>query len=258
MSTPRPGVGLAACLTAYLVAAGCAAPTSTVLARGVLPYALAEDADRIVSVELAERFELVVRRRTHELRRIDLGPAELDVRALAIHDGVAYVGDDAGWVRALSLAATGERRLFATGAPVLALAVDAQYLVTADGSDALCLRRRLDLALLQCARTPFRVTALSLAGDRVVLRSASHEVTWRTPSLAALGGVENLGGRRRFRGGAAWVVSGQLWWRRGAETARLATMPSAIRHVLLTSSGALVLAAWPRTLTDPALLYLPP
>lgn len=258
MTVPRPGVGLTAyLLLAYLVA-GCAAPTTKVLARGVLPYALAEDAGRLVSLELAERFELVVRDQTGELRRLDLGPPELDLRALAVHAGLAYVGDDAGWVREVSLATAGVRRLFATGAPVHALAVDDQHLVTADAGGALCLRRRRDLALLQCAQAPFAITRLTLIEDRVVLASPSHAVTWRTPSLAALGNVVNLVSEHRFRGGLAWAVNEHLWWRRGPAATRLATMASEIRALLLTSSGALVLAAWPRTLADPALLYLAP
>lgn len=256
MISRRPGLGLSAFVTACLVA-GCASPQGEVLARGVLPYALAEASGQLLSLELAERFELVVRDRNRELRRIDLGPAELDIRALAVHGALAYVGDDAGWVREVSLATSDVRRLFATGAPVHALAADARYLVSADTSGALCLRRRFDLALLQCARAPLAITALALTGDQVMLISNTHVVTWRTPSLTAAG-LENVVSEHRFRGGAAWAVQEQLWWRRGKQAVRLATMANAIRQILLTSSGALVLAAWPRTLTDPAILYLPP
>lgn len=250
-------MGLSALVIACL-AASCAASRAAVLARGVVPYALAEDADRLVSLELTERFELVVRDRTRELRRIDLGPPELDVRALAAHHGLAYVGDDSGWVREVSIATSTVRRLFATGAPVLALAADARYLVAADASGALCLRRQNDLALLQCARAPFRIHALTLRGDLMVLASDTHAVTWSTPSLAVVGEIENLVSEHRFREGAAWAVREQLWWRRGAKTKRLATMASAIRQILLTSSGALVIAAWPKRLGDAALLYLTP
>lgn len=257
MIARRPGPGLSALVIACL-ATGCAAPRTAVLARGVLPYALAEDADRLVSLELTEHFELVVRAHGRELRRIDLGPPELDVRALAVHRGLAYVGDDSGWVREVSLATSTVRRLFATGAPVLALAVDTHHLVTADASGALCLRRQNDLALLQCARAPFRVHTLTLSGDRVVMSSDTHQVTWSTPSLAAIGEIENLVSEHRFRGGAAWAVREQLWWRRGTKAKRLATMASAIRQILLTSSGALVIAAWPKRLDDAALLYLTP
>lgn len=257
MIAKRPGLGLSAAVTAFLVT-GCAAPRAKVLARGVLPYALAEDAGHLVSLELTERFELVVRAPTRELRRIDLGPAELDVRALAVHQGLAYVGDDAGWVREVSLATASVRQLFATGAPVHALAVDARYLVTADKSGALCLRRRTDLALLQCARAPFPIHSLAITGDRMALTSDTHAAIWLVPSLAAIGEVENLVSEYRFREGAAWAVREQLWWRGGGQTRQLATMASAIRQILLTSSGALVVAAWPRRLDDPALLYLTP
>lgn len=253
-------LAVAAAATAIAGAAtGCGPPPGRVLARGVLPYGLATDAETLVAVELAERFELVVRPlpALAPERRMDLGPPEHDLRALAVHAGAAFVGSDAGWIWELDLATLQRRRELRVGAPVVALAVDERYLVSADLSRALCLRRRGDGALLQCAVTAFEVEALALDGERLWLRPAAGgaPLALLVPALAEVPHAEKLWVPPRWRGGELVSSGAELWWTTATSRRRLAAMASDIRTLVVTSVGVVV-AAWPRRLDDAALVLV--
>jgi hypothetical protein len=249
------------------VATSCAtgAPGARVLARGVLPYGVATAGEAVVTVELSERFELVVRD-GGAARRLDLGPPEHDLRALAVDGASAFVGSDAGFVHEIDLRALRQVRTYAVGAPLRALAADARYLVSADASGALCLRRRHDGALLQCALTPQPVTELRLqpSGDgadaRVQLTMGeAPPLVWALPTLAALPMAAPAGDAAiAFRGGAVHPVGRRVVWQRGGEEHVLAELATDVRGVAVTRSGALVIAAWPRSLDDAVLLLIPP
>ena len=167
-------LGLTAALTAALTAvvtaaiAGCAPGPSRVVARGTLAYAAAWQDERLVTVELAERFELVVRAgpALRVTARVDLGPPEADVTALAVAGPLAVVGGDDGWIRRFDLSATPPRELerWPQGAPITALAADADHVVAGDATGAVCLRRASG-ELLQCAtRAATPIARLLLVG----------------------------------------------------------------------------------------------
>lgn len=245
--------------------AGCAVtpPGARVLARGVLPYGVATSGDAVVTIELAERFELVVRDGSAE-RRLDLGPPERDLRALAVQGGTAFVGSDAGFIHEIDLRALRQVQTYAVGAPLRALAADAGYLLSADTSGAVCLRRRADGALLQCALAPRPVTELHLAQGRAWLTldegPAATAIAWSVPALRALPSPDKLAAEAAvipFRGGAVHSVGRRLVWQRGGQERVLAELATDVRGVAVTRSGALVVAAWPRSLDDVVLLLIP-
>lgn len=244
-----------------LACAACGAGSPQVLARGVLPYGLVAEAGRVVSVELAERFELVVRpeRQLTAPRRLELGPPELDLRALAVHQATAYVGTDTGWIWEIDLATMARRRSLVVGAPVVALAANEQLLASADASGALCLRRLSDGALLQCALAPFTVGALRLHQGHLWILPAADAASpphrWTVPALVPAPTIsEKLPAEVPWRDGVVWSIGEVLWWRRGAERRPLFAMPSSIRAVVVTGAKQLVVAAWSRQLTDPAIV----
>ncbi|MEZ4360336.1 MAG: hypothetical protein R3B48_09155 [Kofleriaceae bacterium] len=247
-----------ACLAAALSACGGASPR--VLARGVLPYALAVWGDAVVTVELSERFELVVREGRTE-RRLALGPPEIDLRALAVHGATAYVGSDDGTVREIDLASLETRRSFPLGAPVLAVAADARVLLTADASGALCLRRRADGALLQCARPELRVDELALAGGIAYLASpraapAAPARAWTVPALARATAPPPPS--PSWRGGVVRAEGRTVVWSRGGQRRVVLALDRELRHLAVTPAGALFVTAWPRDLRDAVLVTLAP
>lgn len=266
-SPPRPlssrlvrCAGLAA--LAWAIGSSCASsPGTQVLARGVLPYGVATTGDSVVTIELSERFELVVRDEGAAQRRLDLGPAEHDLRALAVFGDRAFVGSDAGFIRELELTSLREVTSYAVGAPLLALAADANFLLSADASGAVCLRRRKDGALLQCARSEQPVHALALLPEgRVQLVSDSGAaVTWRVPSLTpdpAPSPADRRAADTPFRDGEVHVEGRRVLWRHGGRVRVLAELATEVRGVARTRSGALVVAAWPRSLDDAVLLLI--
>ncbi len=268
------------------------APAPRVLARGVLPYGVAAVGDAIVTVELSERFELVVRDGLRE-RRLELGPPEQDLRALAVSGERAFVGSDAGFIREIDLTAMRVLRSFAVGAPLRALAADARYLLSADASGAVCLRRRDDGALLQCARADEPggepVSELAIAGETAWLSWQAHaqapaaeataaaranqptaaaevpaprQIAWALPSLRPLTDIEVAStpsaqrGADRFRDGAVYPRGHQVIWQRGGERHVLAELATDVRFIALTASGSLIVAAWPTSLDDAVLLLI--
>ena len=76
-----------------------------VLARGSLAYAAVAAGDAIVTIELEERFALIVRDPDsgRPRRTVDLGAAERDLVALAVHGDTAWVGGDDRAVRTVDL-----------------------------------------------------------------------------------------------------------------------------------------------------------
>lgn len=259
-------------LIALLLGAwSCASGSVSVLARGILPYAVASAGPQIVSVELSERFELVVRDGS-TVRRVDLGPPEVDMRALAIHQSSAYVGSDAGFIHEIDLTTLRLSRSFAVGSAVLALAVDSRYLLSADASGAVCLRRRDDAALLQCALPGVAVSGMQIRAATLWLLSPLHggtateqsqggrsvAIPWSLPSLRPEIPTmsEKLAAQPRWRGGTVWARGHQLMWARAGERRILMQFATAIRSLEVTDTGALIVAAWPKTLDDPALVMI--
>jgi len=171
------------------------------ISRGVLAYAAALDSrgSRLVTVELALSFELVVRDlddrgRARERARVRLGPPGYDVHdlALAASAGEAWVASTEGTVRAIDLERGAVTETWPLGDPATAVAAADHYVATGTETGVVCLRRREDAALLQCvAAHTARVSALDFGGERgnSVLASASWDGSvklWALPSLALL------------------------------------------------------------------------
>jgi hypothetical protein len=265
------GTSLSLLAMAMSVTTACATSSVQVIARGVLTYCVATSVDTIVSVELSERFELVVRD-GGSVRRLDLGPPEIDLRALAVQRLVAYIGSDAGFVFEVDLRTLHQTRVFAVGSPIQALAVDDNYLVSADASGAVCLRRRGDGALLQCALAPSHVTAMTISHETLWLQpygpdngaangaDVAATTPWSLPGLAATTppSTEKLATELRWQGGTLRVSGPRLLWDRGNEHRVLIQLATSIRAVAMTASGDLVVAAWPKSLDDAALVRVTP
>jgi len=262
---------------AIALVAGCGGapvtPRTVVLARGTLAYAVAGDDHRVVSVELDERFALVVRRTGDPriLHRVDLGPPEHDIVALAMVGDRAWVGGDDGVVRAVDLERGAVVASWPTGAAVTALAsrppcasgatrcgglADDDLVVVGDATGALCLRRGRDGALLQCVQAASRaVTSLRLAGDEIVAFAGSH-TTWQLPSLrrhpsAPLSPL-------RWQNGDIVVAGRTVELATGPRRRRLVTLGGAVRAVAILPGGALAVAGWIADLSDPSLVLLAP
>ncbi len=174
--------------------------TARALSRGTLSYAVAYAGDRVVSIELATAFELVVRDARGTARgRVDLGEATYDVVDLAVHGDSAWVASVDGRVRAIDIRALAVTTTWHLGAPATAVAVsaDGAYVATGDGTGVVCLRRAGDGALLQCvAAHAGAVSALDFSADKLASASWSGDVTvWSVPSLAVVA-------RRQRRGSA--------------------------------------------------------
>lgn len=235
-------------LTVAIALAGCGAAAvagARVVGRGTLGYAVAYGDDALCTIELELRFALVVRDPvTGAVRaRHDLGPAERDLPALAVADGVAWVGGADRQVRGLDLA-TG--RVVATwphGADVTALAIAGGHLAIADATGAVCLRRRADGALLQCAVIadgPLR--ALALDGATLVASDDGGAVALSVPGLVA-----------RARATPPSTIRGREVVLDGRVVARFA---GPARAVARGPGGRAAAVGWIRELGDPSVVLL--
>lgn len=252
--------GLALAAVALVAACG-GAPASRitlpagarVLARGSLAYA-ARAADRaVVTIELEERFALVVRdaETGREQRRVDLGPAERDLVALAVAGDRAWVGGDDRQVRTIDLASGEVVATWPVGAEVTALRWLAPgWLAIGDATGVVCLRRIADAALVQCAvLAGAPVTALEGGGGLTVVAGSARS-TWTVPALAATVQAPALSWRDR-----AVTISGRDVLVGGVLVARLGER---IRSIEVGPHGELIIAAWITKLDDPSVIVLPP
>lgn len=241
------GLALVGCggrATAIALPAG-----SRVLARGSLAYAVAfADHDRVVSVELEERFALVVRTADGRLRgRFDLGPAERDLGALAVGGDTAWVGGADRRVRGLALADGRSVATWPIGARVTALAtLPDGRLAIADADGGLCLRRLDDGALLQCVQLGDRpVTALDPRGAVLVATVAGRRLGLALPGLALVPApaepqrIERRGRDLRLDGGPVIRLGG------------------AVQAVAVDGRGRIAIAAWIAGLDDPSVVLVP-
>jgi WD40 repeat protein len=174
-----------------------------VAARGVLAYDVAAAGNVVATIELGERFELVIRgaaSRRPETAATPLGDASYDFVAVALDAGgdrAAVAGLD-GTVRLFAVAAATDagrppaptetaRFRLDDSATAVALAPAGDLLATGAASGVLCLRRVADGALLQCvADHGGRVTRLAFSRDGARLASAGWDgraVVWDVPSL---------------------------------------------------------------------------
>jgi hypothetical protein len=241
--------------------AGCAAgPRRVVVARGTLAYAVAAAGPDLVSIELDERFAVLVRGpdSTAPRLRVDLGPPEADWTALAAADGAAYVGGDLGEVRRLDLVTGAVTARWPSGAPITALAVAGDLLAVGDAGGALCLRRLPDGALLQCAAVADApITALAVT-DPAILTAVSGAVSaWRLPALTR---ASNARWRPPVWADGEVVVRGPTVAILDAEGRRrtVATMDGAVRSVAVLPGSRLAIAAWIRALDNPSIIVLAP
>jgi WD40 repeat protein len=186
---PRAGTG------AVLDRPGATAATGLlriqVAARGVLTYDVALVGDELVSIELRERFELVIREPGGPVRlRVDLGPAEYDVGDLAVANGTAWVASADGTARSIDLRNGAVTRVWHLGARGTAIAVtgDGAYVATGTSTGVLCLRRVADQALLQCVVAhQAAISGLDFAPGGATLASSGWDgavVAWSVPALA--------------------------------------------------------------------------
>jgi len=216
-----------------------AAPVS-VVARGTLGYAVAFAGDRLVTVELGERFELIVRdgEGRRELGRLDLGAPERDWPALACDGDRCWVGGDGGEVAVVALGAAAPAIVarWPIGAPVTGLAHAGGHVAIGDAGGALCLRRAGDGALLQCVVAHAGPIA-SVGSDRdgVVTRDAAGDARgWTVPALAerppGADQVRMTGRRVERRAGDGWEL--------------VVEMAGTVQRVATSPQGDLAVAAW--------------
>lgn len=224
-----------------------------VLARGSLAYAARAGDAAIVTIELEERFALVVRDPDsgRARARIDLGPAERDLGALAVAGTRAWVGGDDQQVREVDLTAGRVVRTWPVGADVTALRwLDGGWLAIGDAAGAVCLRRVGDGALVQCAALAAGpVTGLE-GGGGLTVTSAGARTTWTVPALAATA----PGSAPRWRGGDLVIAGREV--RVGGRV--LLRLGERIRTVEVGPDGGLVIAAWIGRLDDPSVVVVAP
>lgn len=261
----RQVAGRAAALAAFAALAACrgggaTSPTlpdgARVLARGSLAYAAVATGDAIVTIELEERFALNVRDPDsgRPRRTVDLGAAERDLVALAVHGDTAWVGGDDRAVRTIDLASGAVTATWPIGAPVTALRhLDGGWLAIGDATGAVCLRRLADAALVQCATLAAGpVSRLSPTdGGLVVESSAGSRSAWTVPALARRAAVP---GPQPWRGGDLSVDGREV--RAGAKV--VAVLGERVRMVEVGPRGELIIAAWIARLDDPSVVILPP
>ena len=190
------------------------------LARGPLTYAVDfVDERQLVSIELGERFELVVRdvavaHRPRETLRVPLGGSTHDVEDLAVARlrRQVWVSSRAGHVRGFDLQSGALVATWHLGSPATAVAIspDERWVAMGTSDGLVCLRRYRDGALVQCTLAhdgQISDLAFSVRGERLSTSSWNGEVTdWQIPSLA-------VAARRRFAGAAcalAWSADGRL------------------------------------------------
>lgn len=184
--------------------------------RDSLAYHVALADKRTITIELTDRFELVVRDASTanakaNIRRIDLAKADFDILDLVTnHDGsIAYVASTAGWVRGYELDSgrlLSEWRM-GSSATALALSADAEKLVIGTATGVLCLRRLRDGAQLQCvAAHQSRVSAIAISGATLISGDWSGTVArWSLPSLREERRIAGTG----FVSAIAWSPNSQ-------------------------------------------------
>ncbi len=232
-----------------------------VLARGSLAYAVVATAGAVVTIELEERFALVVRDPDtgRPRTRVELGPAERDLVAVAAAGDRAWVGGDDRQVRAVDLAAGRVIATWPHGADVTALrwlpgdrddpAAAAGWLAIGDASGAVCLRRLADGALVQCAALATGpVTALEAGGGLTVVAGGGRS-TWTVPALAAAPPAPPP----RWRDQPVTARGREVW----LGDRLLIRMGERVRAIEVGPSGALFVAAWVARLDDPSVIALP-
>jgi hypothetical protein len=257
LSVAGPPAWAARLLLVVLVAA-CARPrpdAPRVLARGSLAYAAGwADDGTLWTVELTERFELVARGGPdlRERGRIDVGAATVDVLALASAGDHVYLGRADGWIEDRASADGAVRARWPQGAAVTALAVIGPYLVVADASDAVCVRRRADGALLQCRAELRRGPGAVVLGryDRatVELRHARDRRALRVPALTdAPTGSGDPASRLHARAVTLARPGG------GSRTYHFAGKATAV----VVGRRGVVATGWIRRLDDPSVVWWP-
>jgi hypothetical protein len=224
-----------------------------VVARGTLAYAVGYAGDRLVTVELVERFGLEIRDPGDATpRMLDLGPAERDWAALACAGDRAWVGGDGGEVVVVDVAQGRELERWPIGAPVTALAVAGDLIAIGDATGVLCLRRADDGALLQCVVAhDGPIAGLALDGGALVSRGADGAHAWQVPSLTGPTPGVALGlswGDRRV------VVDGPRV--RDAGGALVVEMSGPVRGLAVSPSGDLAVAAWIHALDQPSVVLV--
>lgn len=238
-------------------AAGARMPAGArILARGSLAYAAVPAGDAIVTIELEERFALVVRDPDSGAARArhDLGPAERDLVALAADGTTAWVGGRDQRVRAIALDGGAVQADWPIGADVTALRrLDGGWLAIGDATGAVCLRRVADGALVQCAvlgRGP--VTGLVAApGAGLTVEHGAARATWTVPALAS---TRTPAAARRWRGVDLTIDDREV--RAGTDV--LVRFAGRVRMVEVGPRGDLIIAAWIAALDDPSVVRLTP
>ena len=243
----RAGV-IAACVVG---AAACSAsPHMRVVSRGTLAYAAAWGGPRLVTIELTERFELVVRDgpRLGVAWRLDLGPPQHDLPALAVAGNVALVGGVDGFIRRIDLVKRREIERWPQGAPITALAADADHVVVGDTTGVVCLRRATG-ELLQCTTqgSSASIDSLAVEGARVTVRAGRGAARLAIPSLAAsVEPVPPVAWR-----GAPIARDGRAVKWRGRTLVRFGDR---VRAVAPSPDGRLAIAGWVRKLDQPSVI----
>ncbi|MEZ4365634.1 MAG: hypothetical protein R2939_05030 [Kofleriaceae bacterium] len=243
------------------------ARTTTVIARGTLAYAAATDGDDLVTVELTERFALVVRRwdgqRAQPRVEVDLGPPEADVVALAIAPGPnarALVGGRDGWVRSYSLEDGAPGAAWPQGAAITALAADSEVVLAGDDTGVVCARRLADGALLVCADVGdgSAITRLVLDGERAwVGVDGGDGATPRAVAVADLRRQPGGAAPGRLPAGVLVEEDGRtLVVRARGGRARRVTLAAPIRAVVPGPGGTVLVAAWVTALDQPSVILV--
>lgn len=262
---PRAALAATAIAGAAIGAACGPRPTSTVtlpaatrvLARGSLAYAAAaaETAEgaAVVTIELEERFALVVREPNsgRERRRVDLGPAERDLVALAVNGDRAWVGGDDQEVRTIDLASGTITATWPIGADVTALRwLAPHWLAIGDATGVVCLRRLPDAALVQCAALATAPIATLTGGGGLTVVAGATRSSWTVPALANDAPAPPL----RWRGRAITVAGREIL----VGDRVVLRLGERIRSVEVGPGGELIVAAWVAGLDDPSVISVSP
>jgi hypothetical protein len=217
------------------------------VARGTLGYAVAFADQALYTIELDERFALFVRDPdTGAVRaRYDVGPAERDLLAVAVADGVAWIGGDDQQVRGIDVTSGHAVATWSVGAPVTALAVIGAYLVIGDGTGVVCVRRRTDGALLSClALADTAIESFDQRPNTVAALTRGGTVAIAVPSLTTANAVAaNLVVHDRDV-----IVDGRV----------VAHFAGSARAVARGPRGQLVAVGWIRDLDDPSVIWIAP
>ena len=204
-----------------------------------------------MTIELGERFELVVRDgpRLRVAWRLELGPPEHDLPALAVADGVAFVGGVDGFVRRIDLRTRRELDRWPQGAPVTALAATGPHVVVGDATGVVCLRRATG-ELLQCtahATAPIDQLAVDASIDGVTVAAGSVATRLAMPTLAVLAEPARP---IQWRGAPLARDGRVVRW--GGRT--LVTLGDRVRAIAASADGRLAIAGWVRRLDQPSVI----